>query len=320
MNDNKIHLPSIGKGKFWNLGPMVVTGCTHVSPGCENCWSEKLHAMRMGNPRMVNVYSPDLMTRDGKFNGEVQFNLRLLENAVKTRKPQVIALWNDLYHEGILFHDMAKVFDLINYSPQHTFLIITKRPERAAEFFELEEDTLGLEIKLPPHVWHIVTMENQAMVDERMPHLLNIPGQRGIIIEPMLGPVDLEIPYGQGVGDLLIENIHQVILGGETGPGARPMHPDWVRSVRDQCQATGVPFFFKSCGRYITEVSGATDCMIEPGWMREDGFVRSGLVPYSSEASEVEKHQWIKCGKVTKGDSGRTLDGREHNDLAWVTS
>lgn len=268
-------------GNFWDLGPMLVTGCTKVSPGCANCWSETAHKIRAGNPAMTHIYSPYSLT-DGKFNGYIQFNLELLKKAVKARKPKVIAIWNDLYHEGVTLSQVTDAHCLMANTKykHHTFLIITKRIEAAAEYCEEVAGHAGCDV--PYNIWHIATMENQAMVDKRIPHLLDIPGKRGIIIEPMLGAIDLmnierpfrfhQSPYGwpQWLG----REIHQVILGGETGRNARPMDPEWVRSVRDQCANSGVPFYFKSWGKPTGDKS-------------------------------FDKH------------IGRKLDGREHNELAW---
>jgi protein gp37 len=143
----------------------------------------------------------------------------------------------------------------------HTFLIITKRPDRAAEYCEAVQDMSGLgsTLTLPRNIWHIVTMEDQERANERMPHLLRIPGNKGVIVEPMLGPVDLRAAgawractavmcQGGDCHDCGHGCVQQVILGGETGPHARPMQPAWAMAVRNQCKSAGVPFYFKSVG------------------------------------------------------------------------
>ncbi|KKM63635.1 hypothetical protein LCGC14_1509510 [marine sediment metagenome] len=237
------------KGKFWTRGPMVVTGCTKVSPGCKNCWSEKSHVMRSKGPNR-HVWPLDCLT-DGRFNGKVQFNLDRLKDAVKGKKPQVIAIWNDLYHEGVTRVQIAEVWGLMYKHSNHTYLVITKRIERVSEM------TKNGISNIPSHIIHIATMENQDMVDKRMPHLLRIPGKRGIIIEPMLGPVDLEkalIPRlgleMRGGEDITTykPDIHQVILGPENGKGKREFREEWAESVRLQCEGAGVPFYRKDRG------------------------------------------------------------------------
>lgn len=127
----------------------------------------------------------------------------------------------------------------------------------------------------PDNVYHLITVENQARADERMPYALQIPGKVGILAEPLLGAIDIS---------RYIINISCVITGGETGSGARPAHPDWFRSLRDQCHMAGVPFMFKSWGDYIE-----MGCGLKGHPMKEAGWSRKG----------------------------RVLDGQEHNELPW---
>ena len=127
-------------------------------------------------------------------------------------------------------------------TPQHLFLILTKRPEKMLDIFK---PTSGL-----PNMWIGVSVENQKQADARIPILLQIPAAKCFVsIEPMLGPIRLQ-HYGTGT------SIDWVICGGESGPGARPMHPDWPRSIRDQCQSAGVPFFFKQWGGINKKTAG----------------------------------------------------------------
>lgn len=176
-------------------------------------------------------------------------------------------------------------------------------------------------------VWHGLAVCNQQEADEKIPVFLQVPGKKFLSIEPCLGPVDIErylwlvspstagpwrdytgkiVWYGGGIGGQMISSnpsgyINAVILGGETGPGARPMHPDWVRSVRDQCEASGVPFFFKQWGEYIPRPTPARiqDSDIPP-------------IPFRPGCPDPYPLGWVEKGK------SRLLDGREHNDLPWV--
>lgn len=230
--------------QFWDKGIQVVDGCNHVSLGCKNCWSEGMAA------RFKRV--PEVLT-DGRFNGHVRFNLHLLEKAAKVRQPTVYAIWNDLYHEGMTTLQIFKAVDLMIENNQHTYLIITKRPERAhaTSSFKLTDNLRGPQ----SHIWHIVTAENQAMLEKRIGDLLHIPGKRGVIIEPMLEGVNLTAAFkpihhtnfGNPDGTTW-KPIHQVILGPENGPGKRPFNPEWADSVKAQCEAAGVPFYRKDTG------------------------------------------------------------------------
>jgi len=242
--------------QFWDKGIQLVDGCTKVSPGCKNCWSEAMTA------RFNRV--PEVLT-DGKFNGKVKFNLHLLEKAARRKEPTVYAIWNDLYHEGVTELQIKMALAHMMLSKHHTFLIVTKRIDRLARAGEGKKNVMPFQ----PHIWHIVTCENQEQADKRIPHLLRIPGKRGIIIEPMLGSVNLNIckakylcsytatfPNKECQSRSLcleksIHGIHQVILGPENGPGKRPFDPVWAESVRAQCVAAGVPYYRKDTAQGV---------------------------------------------------------------------
>ena len=279
------------------------------------------------------VYSPELMTNK-HFNGKVQFNLRLLEAAAKGSKPEVITPWNDLYHPDVTLAQIDKAHQVMEAAKQHTFLIITKRIERAAQDgFFYGVHGLGRH-DIPDNIWHIVTCEDQKRADERIPHLLRIPGKRGIIIEPMLEGIDLnniwaKMPSGGRCLYNLLSNsqahgggIHQVILGGETGTGARPMHPDWARSVRDQCHAAGVPFFFKSWGEWLPNSHWSQEARQENwkrlqwGTLTQDGTYFNETTPFNGHDDDGHGGE-AAIWRVGKEKAGRQLDRKEHNALAW---
>lgn len=224
------------------------------------------------------------------------------------KKPAKIGVqfMGDLFHEDIGFHEIHRIFDIMWNAPQHTFLVLTKRPGRMLEYMTQKgiNGMYGNEWPLS-NIWLGVTAENQARADERIPILLQIPAAVHFVsIEPMLGPVDLTRiggdQFGWGRIDALhglhyiranttesgcewdtrpIAKIDWVIAGGETGPGARPMHPDWVRSVGDQCQVAGVPFFFKAWGDLNPKtISFIQECVwAEAGWI-ENKRMKGGNV------------------------------------------
>lgn len=200
----------------WN----PVTGCTKVSEGCKHCYAERMakRLTAMGNPRYANGFNvtlhPDLIDAPRKW--------------AKPRKIFVNSM-SDLFHKDVPLDFIQKVFQTMNETPQHTYQVLTKRPERAAE--------LSSYLNFTPNIWMGTSVENQRVI-ERMDYLKKVPAQiRFLSCEPLLGPLDLEL-----------SNIHWVIVGGESGPGARPMEADWVRSIRDQCHEQNVAFFFKQWG------------------------------------------------------------------------
>ncbi|OAH53125.1 hypothetical protein AWH48_12275 [Domibacillus aminovorans] len=200
----------------WN----PVTGCTKVSEGCKHCYAERMakRLVAMGSPRYVNGFNvtlhPDLIDAPRKWS--------------KPRKIFVNSM-SDLFHKDVPLDFIQKVFHTMNETPQHSYQVLTKRPERAAE--------LSPFLTFTPNIWMGTSIENQRVID-RMNYLKQVPAHiRFLSCEPLLGPLNLEL-----------SDIHWVIVGGESGPGARPMEADWVRSIRDQCQDQKVAFFFKQWG------------------------------------------------------------------------
>jgi protein gp37 len=164
----------------------------------------------------------------------------------------------DLFHDDVPSSDIVDVFAIMERAKWHTCCVLTKRPRRMHKLLSSWEI-----YEAPPNIWLGVSVEDQKATDERIPILLQAPAAlRFVSVEPMLGPVDLECVNREGCWhtDALCRgddaHIDWVICGGETGPGARPMHPDWARSLRDQCQAAGVPFFFKGWGDTILLPNG----------------------------------------------------------------
>jgi protein gp37 len=201
----------------WN----PVTGCSKISLGCRHCYAERmagrLHAM--GNPRYRNGF-------------QVTLHRDQVDLPLRWTKPQMIFVnsMSDLFHRDVPAEFIAEVFDAMAQASHHTFQVLTKRAKRLA--------MLAPSLPRPGNVWLGVSVETAAYV-ERIACLRDAPAAvRFLSLEPLLGPMP-ELP---------LDGINWVIVGGESGPGARPMRVEWARSVRDQCLAAGVPFFFKQWG------------------------------------------------------------------------
>lgn len=257
------------------LNPFV--GCSHCSPGCDNCYAERFAARLAKNPATAKKYA-GVVDERGRWTGKISApDGACFAKLPKAPRRVFVGSMTDLFHPQIPFHWLDQIFLTFLRYPQHTFLVLTKRPERAAEYFprggEWITDTsliTGEVTRYPfpiPNLWLGVTVCNQAEADEKIPFLLDIPAAvRFISFEPLLGPITLWRWFPDGACPLPApiacglervtknpdyENgIHWVIAGGETGPGARPMHPEWARSLRDQCVAAGVPFYFKGWGEW----------------------------------------------------------------------
>ena len=323
----------IAKGMYWDRAWSLVSGCTHVSPGCDNCWSAKETHMRANNPNEKVKARNEGLTDKGCFTGQIRFNREFLDLPLRVKKPTVFAIWNDLFHEDVPFEFISEVFARMWAADWHTYLLLTKRPERMREFIcgylpEVISDTTP-----SPHIWLGTTCENQEMADKRIPILLQTPAAiRWVSYEPALGPVDLrewmadcgcvecqrkyftdldelDLPEDDNAkcmecgGDIVSfssycsdPGIDWVVCGGESGPGARPCHPDWIRSLRDQCQAAGVPFFFKQFGEWREA------CL-------PDDEIWNGKPPKLLQAHGA---YFVRLGKKA---AGRILDGRTYDEF-----
>ena len=210
----------------WN----PLAGCTKVSPGCEHCYAEvmsrRLAAMhKQGYENVINA--------KGKWNNHVEMIPGALSKPLHWKKPRMIFVnsMSDLFHKNVPEWFIASVFEVMMKADWHTYQVLTKRPERMLEVLR--------GVKFADHIWLGVTMENQETADERAKYFRRVgPALRFLSLEPMLEPI--EIPF--------IEKWDWVIVGGESGPGARPFEWDWARSVRDQCREYDIPFFMKQGG------------------------------------------------------------------------
>ena len=231
----------------WN----PIAGCTKCSPGCDNCYAERMAARlaSMGKEGYCHV-----TTREGKWNGKIYhlFNNRP-DKPLHWRKPRKIFVcsMSDLFHPKVPFEFQVKLFDMMNHASQHTYQLLTKRPENMRLAFRKYLEQLDLHFnrmhKVGKNVWLGVTVCTQAEADEKIPILLQIPAaKRFVSIEPMLeniilGPkLGLLYPY-----DEIAERINWVIVGGESGPKRRECKIEWVESIVDQCKVANVKLFVK---------------------------------------------------------------------------
>jgi protein gp37 len=201
----------------WN----PVTGCTKVSQGCKRCYAERMarRLRAMGLPRYARGF-------------EVTLHEDLVDLPRKWRQPRTVFVnsMSDLFQESVPEAFIRRVFETMVACPHHTFQVLTKRSERLA--------TLAGELPWPPNVWMGVSVENERVL-QRVGDLAGVPAAvRFLSCEPLIGPLDA----------LPLEGIGWVIVGGESGPGARPMRREWVTSILAQCRAAGVAFFFKQWG------------------------------------------------------------------------
>lgn len=276
--------------KVWN----PVTGCNKVSQGCKNCYAETV-AKRFWGER--------------KFTDVVMHEDRLHLPNWKTPQRVFVNSMSDLFHEDVSFHFIYNVWMRMYANPQHTFMILTKRPERIIKYIEWFKNFLGEFIVLP-NVWLGVSVENQETANERIPLLVQVPAAvRWLSCEPLLGRVVLSHAYKipsidhphAKCGPL----IHWVVVGGESGAKARPMHTDWVLNLRHECEMANVPFFFKQWGEWmpISRPLTSSEINVLPKYYAEGKRFYQMPLDYS---------EYYKCGKAK---AGRKLDGVEYNEF-----
>lgn len=275
--------------KVWN----PVTGCTKISEGCKHCYAERMAKRLRG--------------RFG-YPAEDPFKVTLQEqhlyNPVTWKKPTMVFVGSmtDIFHQNVTDHYLLKIFDIMINLSRHTFQVLTKRPERMVHFFQKH-----FNFGLPDNIWIGTSAENQQTADERIPILLQIHAAiRFISCEPLLGPIEFSNVTNRSdalsqLGKKALNGIHWVIAGGESGHNARPMHPDWASSLRDQCQQAGVPFFFKQWGEW------------KPLHRHElKQYPLSKLITHKFEREIDSDGAFVKVGKKK---AGRLLDGKEYNAM-----
>jgi protein gp37 len=353
----------------WN----PILGCSRVSEGCRNCYAERMAGrFRTNKKGLETVYSDLTQIVNGKpvWSGEIR-ETRALLDPLKWKSPKRIFVnsMSDLFHENVTDGQRDRIFAVMALCPQHTFQVLTKRPERMLKYmthhyrvvspgpreavFGIVTQMRGYNREHPewlrlvcktsssmyeplPNVWLGVSVENQAAVDERIPLLLQTPAAiRFISAEPLLGPVHLdrirEEPEGylnalaavvhcDGRGTKSITGLDWVICGGESGPAARPMHPDWARSLRDQCAIADVPFFFKRWGEWAEVDGGPPNRVFDVDKQHAPIDRTNCVIALDGHTPRVElelrdgaKYRWMS--RAGKKAAGSLLDGIEHKNF-----
>lgn len=301
----------------WN--PIV--GCSKVSSGCDNCYAERM-AFRIAQMQLKNHgkngyhYTEVSKLTSIGWTGETRLVKEALDKPLNWKTPRIVFVCSmgDIFHESVHSGAFQMVLDRISSLRQHIFILLTKRPENVMPLMK----RVGWGLPFPPNVWLGVTAENQEQANKRIPILLSIPAEKRFVsIEPMLGPVDLNAirpsickTITQDVLRGIATNETQsfrdglpvldwVICGGESGAKARPMHPDWVRFLRDQCRLADVPFFFKQWGEWLP-FQDATN----PGAVSVQKTINSKMDRFDDGEEII---------RVGRNAAGNLLDGEQHH-------
>lgn len=354
MAETKINWADV----VWN----PITGCTKVSDGCRNCYAERISKRLAGRCGYPKDEPFKVTVHEDKFLEPLTWKIprRVFVNSMSDLfHPEVLDDWilAAFVAMGLTYEHTGEMKEISPghevgiYKPKHTFMILTKRPQRMKDIldrlmsnetdeeWDQKADFLATQLSyrngdlLPinaiftftrwlqdgmPGLWLGVSVENQATADERIPLLLQAPTKvRFISAEPLLGSINLEAylsvcdQYGEPSGPRCNSDgssaLNWVIAGGESGPGARPMHPDWVRNLRNQCQGTGTKFFFKQWGEWVP-----TPYI--------DSNIKASAVTCIRRNGELgdSYRDGVRILHLGKKKAGRELDGRTWDDLPEI--
>jgi protein gp37 len=314
----------------WN----PTTGCDRVSPGCDNCYALTMAKRLKGMGSAKYQTDGDPRTSGPGFGIAMHPDTLAAPFSWSTPRKVFVNSMSDLFHAGVSNEFIARVFAVMAATPQHTYQVLTKRPARMRSLLNSEPFQsfmavhlmLGSDIPLKerpeftwplPNVWLGTSVEDQERANLRIPALLDTPAAvRFLSCEPLLGPVDLNAVYERPshkrlfIADSTRETkpIDWVIVGGESGHGARPMHPDWARRLRDQCATAGIAFHFKQWGEWAPESHLATERGAANAlYIEHDGSTRPAARGARGDAVTVQRNG--------KKHTGRELDGRTHDEF-----
>ena len=294
-------------------------GCTKIGPGCDHCYAENRN-QRFSKGINWGKGAPRRRTSEANWKLPLKWNREAERLGIRYRV--FCSSLADVFDNEVDPDWRIDLFDLIRKTPSLNWLLLSKRVGnisgminralRNAHTFQEGEDLFvwlkAWDDGVPPkNVWLGATVVNQEEADRDIPKLLIIPAAvRFLSMEPLLGPVDLT--FADNSDGIFVQKIHGVdwcIIGGESGPHARPMHPDWVRSLRDQCRSYGVPFLFKQWGEFAPEVS-----------VENDGSPGNGTYLNNSAMCICEKGERIY--RVGKNRAGRQLDGKTYSEYPFL--
>ncbi len=311
------------KGETWN----PIAGCSKISAGCANCYAIKDAVRLAGNPnkKIADKYAGT--TKGMNWSGQINFASHdVLTQPMRWTRPRKIFVnsMSDLFHENVPDEWIDKIFAVMALSPYHTFQILTKRADRMKAYFESFNQIEALGRGWNCANWLIKTFGqengkdkvNKVIESNFRYGLSNV--WLGVSVEDKKHKFRIDVlretpaavrwlslePLLEDLGDLDLTGIDWVVAGGESGTKARPMHPDWARSVRDQCIAAGVPFFYKQWGAWFPMCEKPP----EGNWSIGEEKARTHIHLWEDELKNVS----VKIGKK---NAGRFLDGREWNEF-----
>jgi protein gp37 len=305
----------------WN--PTV--GCAPANAGCDNCPGE-LAAWQMikrGNLKYSNRVKYEIaVTGDKKWTGDISVFPDRIEQPLHWRKPRrvLIGSMGDPFHPGVEEQWLDRMFAVMALCRQHTFMMLTKRPDSAYSY--LSQDKFAMfhyhAIQWPSPNVHIgVLVHDQPSADELVPKLLEVPAAKRFVWVRLRGPVDLisKLQIGHlGAKGRVVSDISMVIVSGESGPNAHPLHPTWVRSLRNQCSVAGVSFRFEGWGEFVLKSQkGDFKCKADRdfGVLSPDGTWYQGHTGWNGRDIDHDTGEAYLI-RVGPKRSGRLLDGLEH--------
>lgn len=322
----------------WN----PLAGCSPESEGCRNCYAATM-ALRLELMGQAKYTGTARRASDGRavFTGQINLDEGALNIPLKWRRPRKIFVnsMSDLFHPNVPSEYIDRVYNAMEAAHWHTFQVLTKRPQRMASY------TTHRYGKTPaPNIWHLASVEDQLTANQRVPWLLRTKSAvRGLSIEPLIGPVDLgswvltvdqrrqqaltynmgnpqhHVPVGWAISDR--PRVDWLIVGGESGPRARPLWPAWARSLRDQAQAAGVAFMFKQWGTWEPYEPEQPPFWRDQRGRFHDGHGLNILDPLTGgmgigwHEDSLDPSAGAAFRRVGKHESGRLLDGREWSEF-----